>query len=25
VTHQRVSNLLRRVAQGNAPSSGNGV
>jgi hypothetical protein len=25
VTHQRVSNLLRRVAQGNAASSGNGV
>jgi hypothetical protein len=24
VTHQRVSNLLRRVAQGNA-ASGNGV
>ena len=25
VTHQRVSNLLRRVAQGNAAASGNGV
>ena len=25
VTHQRVSNLLRRVAQGNSTASGNGV
>jgi len=25
VTHQRVSNLLRRVAQGNTTASGNGV
>jgi hypothetical protein len=25
VTHQRVSNLLRRVAQGNSATSGNGV
>ena len=25
VTHQRVSNLLRRVAQGNAANGGNGV